>query len=147
MNADKLLAIYASRIQQPSPRGLGRDTTTTSQLESYGQRVFGSDFFRGVYPAGWGPKQKTGRFFFLTNTTDTAPGEHWMAVAVQPGKPLLLFDSFGRKPTASWQPHMRGVAITDPDHNQHMLANNCGQLSLAFGMVFLHHGYDVAKWV
>ena len=42
---------------------------------------------------------------------------------------------------------MRGVAITDPDENQHVTANNCGQLSLAFGMVFLHHGYEVAKWV
>jgi len=147
MNADQLLAIYASRIQEPAPRGLGRETTTTAQLTDYGQRVFGSDFFRGVYPAGQGPREKAGRFFFLTNTTDTAPGEHWMAVAVQPGKPLLLFDSFGRKPSATWQPHLRGVAITDPDLNQRVSANNCGQLSLAFGMVFLHHGYDVAKWV
>ena len=147
MNADQLLAIYASRIQEPPPRGLGRETTTTSQLTEYGQRLFGTDFFRGVFPAGQGPKEKTGRFFFLTNTTDGPPGEHWMAVAVQPGKPPLLFDSFGRKPSASWQPHMRGVAITDPDHNQSIAANNCGQLSLAFGMVFLHHGYEVAKWV
>ena len=65
----------------------------------------------------------------------------------QPGKAPLLFDSFGRKPSASWQPHLRGVATTDPDHNQHLSATNCGQLSLAFGMVFLHHGYPVAKWV
>ena len=47
MNADQLLAIYASRIQEPPPRGLGRETTTTSQLTEYGQRLFGSGFFRG----------------------------------------------------------------------------------------------------
>ena len=61
MNADQLLAIYASRIQEPPPRGLGRETTTTSQLTEYGQRLFGTtDFFRGVYPADQGPKQTTG---------------------------------------------------------------------------------------
>ena len=56
MNADQLLGIYASRIQEPPPRGLGRETTTTSQLTEYGQRLFGTDFFRGVFPAGQGPK-------------------------------------------------------------------------------------------
>eukprot|EP01045_Picozoa_sp_COSAG04_P009149 COSAG04_NODE_524_length_13127_cov_18.191511_5_plen_171_part_00 len=61
----------------------------------------------------------------LGNTTDGPPGEHWMAVAMQPGKQPLLFDSFGRKPSASWQPHMRGVAITDPDHNQSIAATLC----------------------
>ncbi len=147
MNADQLLAIYASRIQEPPPRGLGRGTTTTAQLTEYGRRLFGTDFFRGVYPAGQGPVETDGRYFFLVNTDDGPPGEHWMAVAMQPGKAPLLFDSFGRKPSASWQPHLRGVATTDPDHNQRLSATNCGQLSLAFGMVFLHHGYPVAKWV
>ena len=147
MNADQLLAIYATRIQEPPPRGLGRGTTTTAQLTEYGRRLFGTDFFRGVYPAGQGPAETDGRYFFLVNTDDGPPGEHWMAVAMQPGKAPLLFDSFGRKPSASWQPHLRGVATTDPDHNQHLSATNCGQLSLAFGMVFLHHGYPVAKWV
>ena len=52
MNADQLLAIYASRIQEPPPRGLGRGTTTTAQLTEYGRRLFGTDSFRGVYPAG-----------------------------------------------------------------------------------------------
>ena len=46
MNADQLLAIYASRIQEPPPRGLGRGTTTTSQLTEYGRRLFGTDFCR-----------------------------------------------------------------------------------------------------
>ena len=137
MNADQLLAIYASRIQESPPRGLGRGTTTTAQLTEYGRRLFGTDFFRGVYPAGQGPAETDGRYFFLVNTDDGPPGEHWMAVAMQPGKAPLLFDSFGRKPSASWQPHMRGVAITDPDHNQSIAANNCGQLSLAFGMVLI----------
>ena len=105
MNADQLLAIYASRIQEPPPRGLGRGTTTTAQLTEYGRRLFGTDFFRGVYPAGQGPAETDGRYFFLVNTDDGPPGEHWMAVAMQPGKAPLLFDSFGRKPSASWQPH------------------------------------------
>ena len=39
MNADQLLAIYASRIQEPPPRGLGRGTTTTAQLTEYGRRL------------------------------------------------------------------------------------------------------------
>ena len=141
MNADQLLAAYASRIQQT----LGSDTTSTSELEAYGKRHFPADFFRGVYPAGQRPADNAGRFFFVINTTSSAPGEHWMAVAVQPDRRDMLFDSFGRRPSATWQPHLRDMTITDPDLNQDVRTNLCGPISLGFGMVFLHHGYDVAK--
>ena len=104
MNADQLLAIYASRIQEPPLRGLGRGTTTTAQLTEYGRRLFGTDFFRGVYPAGQGPAETDGRYFFLVNTDDGPPGEHWMAVAMQPGKAPLLFDSFGQAQGAAFDP-------------------------------------------
>ena len=114
MNADQLLAGYASRIEHK----LGRGTTTTSQLRRYGDALFPRGFFRGVYPAGQGPEKVARRYFFVVNTSTGQPGEHWLAVAVQPGKPSLLFDSFGRTPSASWQPHLRGMVTTDPDENQ-----------------------------
>ena len=71
------------------------------------------------------------------------PGEHWIAVGREPGRVDLVFDSFGRTPGPGWMPHLLGAAVTDTDPNQRLSDDNCGQISLGWGHVFIQHGYDV----
>ena len=47
-------------------------------------------------------------------------------------------------PTADWLPHLRGMDLTDDDVNQRYDTKRCGQICIAFGFVFMHHGRDVA---
>jgi hypothetical protein len=42
-------------------------------------------------------------------------------------------------------PHLLGAAVTDTDPNQRLSDDNCGQISLGWGHVFMFHGYDVAQ--
>eukprot|EP01043_Picozoa_sp_COSAG02_P014437 COSAG02_NODE_595_length_19813_cov_12.215380_15_plen_110_part_00 len=52
---------------------------------------------------------------------------------------------FGRVPGPGWMPHLLGAAVTDTDPNQRLSDDNCGQISLGWGHVFIFHGYDVAQ--
>ena len=81
--------------------------------------------------------------FFVDPSSE--PGSHWLAVARQPGERDLLFDTFARAPSANFIPHMRGMALTEPDVDQEMYSTRCGQLCMGFGHVFINHGYDAAK--
>ena len=38
--------------------------------------------------------------------------------AIREGDIRLLYDSFGRLPSAQWQPRLQGVETTDPDPEQ-----------------------------
>ena len=49
---------------------------------------------------------------------DPADFRNWVAVALEPGQKPLLFDSFGRKPSATFMPHLMHANITDPGRNQ-----------------------------
>ena len=68
-----------------------------------------------------------------------------MAVAVEPGRKPLLFDSFGRKPSATFMPDLMHANATDPDLNQELESTRCGQLSMAWGHLYLNYGYAVAR--
>ena len=46
---------------------------------------------------------------------DDGAGTHWMGVAIEPGHPDLLFDSFGRRPNGTWQPWLQHFEITEED--------------------------------
>ena len=48
---------------------------------------------------------------------DRPPGEHWLA-EYREGDIRLLYDSFGRLPSAQWQPRLQGIETTDPDAEQ-----------------------------
>ena len=69
---------------------------------------------------------------------------HWVAVALEPGEKPLLFDSFGRTPSTTFMPHLMHANTTDPDRNQEWESKRCGQICLAFGHLYLNHGYLVA---
>jgi hypothetical protein len=143
MNADQLLGAYSASV---SGR-IGHDTrTSTNELRGYGERHFTRHQFLGVFPADTEPQRTDTRSFYIQNTHPASrPGEHWIAVGREPGRPDLVFDSFGRTPGPGWMPHLSGAAVTDTDHNQHLSEDNCGQISLGWGHVLMFHGYDVAS--
>ena len=64
---------------------------------------------------------------------------------VEPGRKPLLFDSFGRHPSATFMPDLMHANITDPDLNQELESTWCGQLSMAWGHLYLNYGYAVAQ--
>ena len=88
---------------------MGTDTTSTSALDHYGRTHFPAHFFAGVYPADREPPPPTGTDFYIQNTEPAShPGTHWVAIARVPGYPDLLFDSFARKPSHVFLPHLMG---------------------------------------
>ena len=127
---------------------LGKDTTTnTTELLDYGRRNFSPIAFLGVFPADVTPERTRHRCFYITNTVELdhpSGGQHWCAVCREPGRPDLVFDSFGRRPSPTFLPRLQYAATTDPDRNQSMESTRCGQLCLGLGHVFIRHGYDVA---
>ena len=126
---------------------MGADTTSTSALDHYGRTHFPGGFFAGVYPADREPPPPTGTDFYIQNTEPAShPGTHWVAIARVPGYPDLLFDSFARKPSHVFLPHLMGrVESTEDDVDQHPRdSTHCGQLCHAFGHVLHRHGRDAA---
>ena len=141
-DADQLLATYARMVEASMGHS---STTTTSELQDFALQYFSGLQFLGVYPADVTPERTLHRCFYIQNTSAaTLPGVHWLALARQPGHNDLLFDSFARPPTADWLPHLRGMDLTDDDLNQRYDTKRCGQICVAFGFVFMHHGRDVA---
>ena len=140
--ADALLAVYLQRVE----RELGHKITSNTELSEYALAEFGQDMFRGVFPSGQSPKDTAGSYFYVVNTEPVHDG-HWMCVARVPGKQPLLFDSFGRTPSPHWQAHLQHMRTTDPDVDQASDTNRCGQLCLAWAMIFRVHGLDVARAV
>jgi hypothetical protein len=109
-------------------------------------------FYRGAFPAGSEPPPDGTRHIVLYNTMDRPPGEHWLA-EYREGDVRLLYDSFGRLPSAQWQPRLQGLETTDLDPEQPPLNPDgsktefCGQACLAFALVCKAYGYNIARAV
>ena len=53
---------------------------------------------------------------------------------------------YNKKNTRStFLPHLRGMALTEDDVDQETNSTRCGQLCMAFGHIFLAHGYEAAQ--
>jgi len=144
MDIDAMLQAYARTVAQE----MGKTTTTsTTELREYGYRHFSASQFIGVFPRDETPDRTSHRCFYIQNTQDSSQdGEHWLGIGRQPGEPDLLFDSFARKPSATWMPHLRGMELTEDDVDQWPEdSTHCGQLCLAFGHIMTNHGYGAAK--
>ena len=141
---DIVLYSVADAISQE----VGYNSTTTSDLNRLGHALFKPGFFLGVYPAGSTIPKPGGRAFYIQNTEPISKsGSHWLAVALEPGHPPLLFDSYGRTPSRSWMSELQHMDTSDPDVNQRDDTTICGQLCLAFGKIFELHGRSVAARV
>ena len=146
MDASHLLQAYAAHVAHR----LGKDTTTTTtELLDYGRRNFTPLSFLGVFPADITPERTRHRCFYIQNTAasdDPSGGEHWCAIAREPGRKDLLFDSFAWRPSPTFMPHLQHARSTDPDVDQALESTRCGQLCLGFGHVLTAHGYHAAMW-
>ena len=145
MDTDQILDIFTKHVMDEM-KNFG--TTSTSELFTYGSKKFKPGFFAGVFSADQSPPESTSRDFYIQNTMPSShPGEHWVGIARQPGYPDLLFDSFARKPSAVFMPHLVGkIENTELDVDQHPRdSTHCGQLVCAFGLIFERFGRDVAK--
>ena len=126
-------------------------STSTHDLDRAGHALLGS-FFRGAFPSGSEPEPDGTRHIVIYNTMDRPPGEHWLA-EYREGDIRLLYDSFGRLPSAQWQPRLRGIETTEPDAEQPPVNPDgsktewCGQACLAFGLVCKAYGYNIARAV
>ena len=144
MNVDAMLEAYARNVAHEMRKNT---TTSTSELRDYGDRHFSPLQFLGAFPADETPARTKHRCFYIQNTQDSSQdGEHWLGIGRQPGETDLLFDSFARKPSATWMPHLRGMELTEDDIDQWPVdSTHCGQLCLAFGHIMINHGYEAAK--
>lgn len=143
MDIDQILQAYARGVAHEMRKNT---TTSTSELEAYGRLHFTPQQFLGVYPADATPPRTKERCFYIQNTEPSSEdGEHWLGIARQPGKRDLLFDTFARRPSATFLPHLRGMALTEDDVDQETNSTRCGQLCMAFGHIFLAHGYEAAQ--
>ena len=132
-SADIILQIYARQV---AARMRSNTTTSTSELQAYGNLYFPKQRFLGVFAADITPKRPPHGAFYIQNTLRSDSEDrsgHWVAVAVEPGRKPLLFDSFGRKPSATFMPDLMHADITDPDLNQELESTRCGQLSMGRG--------------
>ena len=145
MDASGLLAAHTASV---AGRMGKRTTTSTSELNDYGHRYFTPHQFLGVFPADQEPPRTRHRCFYVQNNKPAShKGEHWCAIGREPGRADLFFDSYARKPSPHFMPHLQGVALTNADIDQSYDSSICGQMSLAWGHIFLACGYDVAQAV
>jgi hypothetical protein len=143
MDGNAMLAGYTAIVA----RRMGKVTTTsTSELNEYGRRWFTPQQFLGVFPADDEPPRTKRKCFYIQNTKPASHrGEHWTAIGREPGRPDLFFDSYARKPSAYFMPHLQGATTTHPDVDQSLDSTICGQMSLGWGHCFIERGYDAAQ--
>ena len=113
-SADIILQIYARQV---AARMRSNTTTSTSELQAYGNLYFPKQRFLGVFAADITPKRPPHSAFYIQNTLRSDSKDrsgHWVVVALEPGRKPLLFDSFGRKPSATFMPDLMHADITDP---------------------------------
>eukprot|EP01043_Picozoa_sp_COSAG02_P033617 COSAG02_NODE_2303_length_9183_cov_6.229369_2_plen_147_part_00 len=143
MDGNAMLAAYTAIVA----RRMGKVTTTsTSELDEYGRRWFTPQQFLGVFPADHEPPRTKRKCFFIQNTKPASHrGEHWTAIGREPGRPDLFFDSYARKPSAHFMPHLQGATTTHSDVDQSLDSTICGQMSLGWAHCFIERGYEVAQ--
>ena len=145
MDIDAMLQAYARHISAV----MGKSTTTsTDELLQYGRRAFNAENFLGVFPADVTPPRTPHRCFYVQNTdASDQPGTHWVGIAREPGQTDVVFDSFARRPSPTFLPHLQHMVRTEDDVDQARTgpgSTMCGQLCMAFGTIFLHHGRNAA---
>jgi len=129
------LTHYHKKLREERKR-LGEGITYEDDLRNRGKTLFGSKF-NGVYAADE-PRPFRG-YNIINLDRSNEPGSHWVAEANS-----LIYDSFGRNGI------LRGSGssqYTDPDAEQKVSEDNCGQRCLAWLGVYNDMGEKTAKLV
>ena len=118
---------------------MGSSTTSTRDLEQVGQKLFEPSFFGGVHAGNSKERHGHGTKFWIENTMDRPPGQHWVGCYRENGN-TIIFDSFGREPASTNDLRLFvGMQTTELDAEQPISTDPkmqyCGQACLSFGMV------------
>jgi hypothetical protein len=100
------------------------DVTYNTKLNTIGRYLFGS-LFMGVFARDKKPSNTSNRYCIVNLDTTGMPGSHWVAIADN-----IVYDSFGRNLG------FKGYDMPDPDAEQLVRQNDCGQRSLAWLCVY-----------
>jgi hypothetical protein len=149
MNEEKAELIYDSVLKLIEDTQLGNTTTTSSQLEDFGKKMFGGKF-AGVYPADMIPELTKKTPYAIANLDESGmPGSHWVALCRSPNREkMYMYDSFARgHKTILPQVMGKNVVDGDDDREQDFAETNCGQRSMAYICCFDKWSEDMAKLI
>ena len=125
-------ALYEQYVEEIT-RYMGHDgTSERRELASVGKRFFGPKF-RGVFSNSEAESVRLteGKPYMLVNTGEVGHGEHWQAIAYSKNGGDVLYDSLGG-------------GDTNPDAEQGVSDDDCGQRSLAWLRVVDQLGLEMA---
>lgn len=114
----------------------GTKETTQEQLDTYGHALM-PGFYRGAHARGKEPPDDGTAHFFIVNGMTGPPGDHWHGVYREPGKPDLVYDSYGRG-TRGFEG--RGTERDAEQSKSGWDKDTCGPRCLAWGLVARHYG-------
>lgn len=115
---------------------LGKEETVGELLDEVGKYMFGGEW-RGVRAKDELTDLSNGMYIANLDNHDE-PGSHWVGLAVQPNV-IYYFDSFARPNSKTLElkdPHRVIIQEADPEIVQPRKAEDCGQRSLAWLMLF-----------
>jgi hypothetical protein len=120
-----------------------------ASLEATGRRLFGARF-KGVFMADQVPTLTPRHPYAIVNTEAT-PGRHWIGVAYIGGRPrVLVYNSLGKRlanlPRELWQKYPDAIT-TEPDAEQGVNEDNCGQRVLAWLLMLRWYGVKAAQTI
>jgi hypothetical protein len=140
MRAEDLYNDFLKMMEQI----VGAGETYTSQLETAGRDLFGSQKFVGVYARDTLPHTFKPDTYAIANLDrSNQEGSHWVAVVGLHNGKKMTYDSFGRE-MGEW---VHNAVATEKDKEQRPKEQNCGARCLAFLCVFYSLGEEFAKYV
>lgn len=136
------------KILRKVEKMVGKGTTFGSQLKKAGKTLLGKRF-AGVFASNKIPCFKGDQEFAILNLDKSwQPGSHWIGLARENKNDYIIYDSFGRKSSKiipSVFSKTNGYIIdVDPDPEQRITEDNCGQRSLAWLVIYDKYGPGVA---
>ena len=145
--------IYHQRIEPI----FGRRETNSLQLDKLGKELFGKEW-GGVHPSDMVRKPKEGETKYWVGNVDdrTQPGSHWNGYFKVPGKPVLIYDSFGRKSEDLLPEVIKQLKkYIDTEHDAEQTefksdgtpTENCGGLVMAWLLFAKMYGFDNARLI
>lgn len=108
------------------------DVTYNNTLDKLCHYLFGK-LFMGVFAHDKKPRNTTNQYCIVNLDKTGMPGSHWVAIADN-----IVYDSFGRKLD------FNGYDMPDPDSEQLIRENDCGQRSIAWLCVYHALGRQAA---
>lgn len=161
--SDRAVKHYAEttydRLLRKVEKKVGDQITSQDQLDKFGTKYIPG--YQGAFARTPG-LQRVDRLrtnqSLIINTTD-APGEHWVGVYKFPRGVILVYDSFGRGFDQLFADRGRAEGGRNRTKPRHALVDveddaeqgdeemNCGARCLAWLLVCVREGPEVAWWV